>query len=362
MVTQRVVAKPARSSIFLVMTIREGAEAAVRDVLANVSGITRSAGFRAPDDDAITVVGIGSNAWDRLFGTPKPAHLHPFIPFAGDKHTAPSTPGDLLFHLRARQLDVCFEIARILTDELDGLVDIVDEVHGFKYFDERDLLGFVDGTENPEGKDATDAVLVDDDPEFNGGSYVIVQKYTHDLRAWGAQPVEEQERVIGRTKLDDVEFPDDVKPTNSHVALNTIEDAEGNEHDIMRFNMAFGDFKSGEKGTYFIGYAKDPAVTEQMLENMFIGKPEGNYDRILDFSTALTGCLFFVPSIDLLDGMDGFGSGIDESAASEKEQVETEIDRNDEVDDEIRISVDDDNPGDGSLGIGSLRPTANDEK
>ncbi|MEP7025913.1 MAG: Dyp-type peroxidase, partial [Actinomycetota bacterium] len=227
----------------------------------------------------------------------------------GARHTAVSTPGDLLFHIRARRMDLCFELAGQLMSRLRGVARVADETHGFKYFDERDLLGFVDGTENPAVPDAiTAAVIGDEDPGFAGGSYVIVQKYLHDLGAWNALPVEEQERVIGRTKLDDIELPDDAKPANSHVALSTITAADGTEPQIVRDNMPFGSFGggpdgTGESGTHFIGYSATPSVTEQMLTNMFIGSPPGNTDRILDFSTATTGTLFFVPSADFLDDL-----------------------------------------------------------
>jgi putative iron-dependent peroxidase len=183
-------------------------------------------------------------------------------------------------------------------------VRVVDEVHGFKYFDERDLMGFVDGTENPTGPAALAAALVPadgEDPDFAGGSYVIVQKYLHDLAAWNRVPVEEQERIIGRTKLDDIELSDEAKPADSHVALNTIVDEDGQERQIVRDNMPFGRVGAGEFGTYFIGYAADPAVTEQMLRNMFLGDVPGRTDRILEFSTAVTGTLFFAPSADFLD-------------------------------------------------------------
>jgi putative iron-dependent peroxidase len=199
-------------------------------------------------------------------------------------------------------MDLCFELAQLIGERLYGAVAVVDEVHGFKYFDERDLLGFVDGTENPEGDVAADAVFIgDEDRDFAGGSYVIVQKYVHDLAAWNALPTQEQERVIGRTKLANVEMPDDVKPADSHVALNTITDAEGNERKIVRDNMPFGRIGQREFGTYFIGYARTPEVTEQMLRNMFLGDHPHTHDRILDFSTAVTGCLFYVPSADFLD-------------------------------------------------------------
>ena len=177
-------------------------------------------------------------------------------------------------------------------------------MHGFRYFDDRDLLGFVDGTENPTGQAAAAAALTSaDDPDFTGGSYLIVQKYAHDMDAWNALSVEEQEKVIGRTKLADIELPDDVKPSNSHVALNTITDPDGAERQILRANMPFGSVGAGEFGTYYAAYCATPSVTERMLENMFIGDPPGNYDRILDFSTAVTGNLFFVPSADFLDDL-----------------------------------------------------------
>lgn len=300
--SQSVIAPPATSALFLVCTIAPGGESVVRDLLPDVAGLRRSVGFRAPEAGLTCVVGIGSAAWDRLFDGPRPRDLHTFVPLAGPRHCAPSTPGDLILHLRARRMDLCFELARLIGERLGGAATVVDEVHGFKSFDERDLLGFVDGSENPEGALATDSVFTgDEDPEFAGGSYVTVQKYVHDLAAWNALPTQEQERVIGRTKLDNVELSDDVKPADSHVALNTVTDDDGNEQKIVRDNMPFGRVGQGEFGTYFIGYARTPGVTEQMLRNMFLGDRPGVHDRILDFSTAVTGCLFHVPSADFLD-------------------------------------------------------------
>jgi putative iron-dependent peroxidase len=163
-------------------------------------------------------------------------------------------------------------------------------------------MGFVDGTENPDGPIAVSATQIgDEDPAFAGGCYAHVQKYVHDMDSWNSLSTEEQERVIGRTKLDDIEMDDAVKPANSHIALNVIEDDDGNELKIVRANMPFGEVGKGEFGTYYIGYSRTPAVTERMLDNMFIGDPPGNTDRILDFSTALTGGMFFTPTVDFLD-------------------------------------------------------------
>lgn len=329
---QDVLASPAQSAIFLVVTIRPGVEDDVLGLFADIAGLTRTVGFRASDDDLSCVVGVGAGLWDRLYGPPRPVGLHPFQELVGGVHTAVSTAGDVLFHLRARRLDLCFELARQVMSQLADRADVVDEVHGFRYFDERDLLGFVDGTESPSGADATAAVRIgDEDPTFAGGSYVIVQKYLHDLDAWHAQSVEEQERVIGRHKLSDVELPDDVKPSNSHVALNTVNDDDGKQLQIVRDNMPFGTVGSGEFGTYFIGYAANPDVIEQMLQNMFIGDPPGNYDRVLDFSTAVTGGLFFAPPAHFLEDPSDYRTDASRTTATEESSHV-----------------------DGSLGIGSL--------
>jgi putative iron-dependent peroxidase len=337
-IPQPVLTPLSAAAIFLVVTIDPGGEPAARDLLADVAALERSVGFRTPSAGLACVTGIGSSAWDRLFSGSRPAELHPFRELSGTKHRAVSTPGDLLFHVRASQQDLCFEYITQVMARLGDAVTACDEVHGFRYFDERDLIGFVDGTENPTGPKAETAAIIDDsDPEFAGGSYVIVQKYLHDIRAWNALPIEEQEKVIGRTKLSDIELPDEIKPINSHVALNTITEPDGTERQILRANMPFGAPGSGEFGTYYIGYAATPSVTELMLENMFIGRPPGNYDRILDFSTAVTGNLFFVPSADFLDDLPAPPDAVLTNAAPHPPLASTSA-----------------RPG-GSLGVGDLK-------
>jgi porphyrinogen peroxidase len=303
-VAQPVSAPLTRAAIFLVATINPGADnrAAVRAFCADFAGLVRAVEFRDLEAGLSCVMGIGSDAWDRLFGNPRPAELHPFREFrAGSRH-AVVTPGDLLFHIRAKRMDLCFEIAAQIMRRLRGAVTAVDEVHG-RYFDDRDLLGFVDGTENPRGQAVIDAALIGaEDAAFAGGSYVITQKYLHDMAGWNALSTEAQERIIGRTKVADIELDDSVKPTSAHNALTTITE-NGAEFQIVRDNMPFGQTGSGEFGTYFIGYCRSPRVTEHMIENMFVGKPPGNYDRLLDFSRAVTGALFFVPSATFLDSL-----------------------------------------------------------
>jgi len=302
---QPVVAPLTRAAIFLVVTVNPGDDhrATVRAFCEDLPALVRAVAFRDLEGYLSCVTSFGSTAWDRLFGGPRPAELHEFRDIhAGSRH-AVSTPGDILFHIRAARMDLCFELATQFMARLQPAVTPVDEVHGFQYFDDRDLIGFVDGTENPTDRAAADAAIIgEEDAAFAGGSYVIVQKYLHDMPAWNALSTEAQERIIGRTKLSDIELADGVKPSSAHNALTIIEE-NGKEIKILRDNMPFGDVARGEFGTYFIGYARSPRPIEQMLQNMFLGRPPGNYDRLLDFSRAVTGSLFFVPSLDLLESL-----------------------------------------------------------
>jgi porphyrinogen peroxidase len=332
------------AAIFLVVTLNPSpeAETEVRGLCADMANLLRAVGFRDLDGRLSCIVSFGSDAWDRLFGEPRPAELHRFREFRAGARHAPATPGDLLFHIRARRMDLCFELASQIMNRIAGAVSVVDEVHGFGFFDQRDLLGFVDGTENPDGEAALDATLIDDeDPEFAGGSYVIVQKYLHDLKAWNALPTEAQEGIIGRTKLTNVELDATVKPSFAHNELTKIVE-NGEEIKIVRDNMPFGEVGRGDYGTYFIGYARSPGTIEQMLENMFVGKPPGNYDRILDFSRAVTGNLFFVPTADFLENIAAGGPAESTSAKTEPPALDRRA-------------------HDGSLGIGSLKRGVSDE-
>ncbi|HXZ79611.1 MAG TPA: Dyp-type peroxidase [Terriglobales bacterium] len=311
-VAQAVITPLTRAAIFLVVTLQpdSGKRKVIRSFCADLAAIFRAVEFRDIEAGLSCVMGIGSDAWDQLFGAPRPAELHPFREIrAGGRH-AVSTPGDLLFHIRAKRMDLCFEMTTQIMARIGEAVSTADEVHGFRYFDDRDLIGFVDGTENPRGDDAAEAALIgDEDTTFAGGSYVIVQKYLHDLAGWNTLSTEAQERIIGRTKLSDIELDDSVKPTSAHNALTTIVE-NGKEIKILRDNMPFGRPGSAEFGTYFIGYSRSPRTIEQMLENMFVGRPPGNYDRLLDFSRAVSGNLFFVPTATFLDDITEEGDAV----------------------------------------------------
>jgi putative iron-dependent peroxidase len=341
---QAVAAPLTRAAIFLVATLNPGPEnlAVLRSLCGDLAALVRAVEFRDLEGGLSCVIGFGAGAWDRLFGQPRPAELHPFREIRAGARHAVSTPGDLLFHIRAKRMDLSFELMTQIMARIGSAVSVVDEVQGFRYFDDRDLMGFVDGTENPRGAAAADAVVIgDEDADFAGGSYVIVQKYLHDLGAWNALSTEAQERIIGRTKLSDIELDDSVKPTSAHNALTTIVE-DGKEIKILRDNMPFGRPGHGEFGTYFIGYSRSPRTIEQMLENMFIGRPLGNYDRLLDFSRAVTGNLFFVPSATFLDDVT-------------QDQTQPEAAESPAVPAVAETSSSIPPVCDGSLGIGSLK-------
>ncbi|MGA7753467.1 MAG: Dyp-type peroxidase [Candidatus Sulfotelmatobacter sp.] len=355
-VAQPVDAPLTRAAIFLVATINSGSGslATVRSFCGDLAALVRAVEFRDLEGRLSCVIGFGSDAWDRLFGQPRPAELHPFREIRVEARHAVSTPGDLLFHIRAKRMDLCFELATQIVARLGTAVSPADEVHGFRYFDDRDLMGFVDGTENPRGAAATAAVLIDEeDPGFAGGSYVIVQKYLHDLDAWNTLSTEAQERIIGRTKLSDIELDDSVKPTSAHNALTTIVE-NGKEIKILRDNMPFGRPAHEEFGTYFIGYSRSPRTIEQMLENMFIGRPPGNYDRILDFSRAVTGNLFFVPSATFLENV-GEDETVDDQAAAVESPTAAVVKTSSSNPSSSTSPSSNSSMRDGSLGIGSLK-------
>jgi putative iron-dependent peroxidase len=293
------------NTIFMVWSFRDNLEMApvFKRLCALLINLNNSANVRFPVSRASCVMGISHDAWLRLeLPTPLPKELVNFEPIIGERHTAVSSKGDLHFHIRADTTGICYDIASAITDLLSPVAISIEEIHGFRYWDSRSILGFVDGTENPHGQDRELFSMVsDEDPAYKGGSYLFVQKYVHDLSAWKNLSTEQQEKVIGRYKANDIEMADDVKPSNSHIALANV----GDDFKIVRDNMPFGNMSTNEMGTYFIAYASTFTTVQKMLTNMFIGSPAGNYDRILDFSTAKTGTLFFVPTFNMVDDFSG---------------------------------------------------------
>jgi putative iron-dependent peroxidase len=247
----------------------------------------------------VSAIGFGASAWPRLFGGNPPAGLVPFAALSDGTRTAPATPADVLLHIHSESHDANFALARAVIERLTGAVTTVEEIHGYRRPGNRDLTGFIDGTENPKGDERPEAALVgDEQAEFAGGSYVSVQRFVHDLVRWERMPVAEQEAVIGRTKADDVEMDDEVKPPTAHIARVVIEE-DGQELQILRHSLPYG--TTGEHGLYFIAYGRSPHPFRRMLERMVLAGEDGHYDHLLDYTRPVTGAAFFVPSIDFLE-------------------------------------------------------------
>ena len=305
---QNVTDLPNNNTVFLVWAFKKNItkkllNSTFEKVCGLVGNLNNSVADRFPEGRASVTIGISHSAWLSL-GLPKPLpkELKDFQPIKGSKHTAVATEGDLHFHIRAHNQSLAYDMAATINEVMQPIADCIVNVQGFRYWDGRAIIGFVDGTENPRGAEREQfAVVGDEDPDYQGGSYLFVQKYVHDMNAWRALPVSEQEKVIGRSKEMDIEMDDDTKPSNSHSALANV----GDDLKVVRDNMPFHDPISHQMGTYFICYANTFSTVEKMLTNMFIGNPAGNYDRLLDFSTAETGTLFFVPSLDMLDEFAG---------------------------------------------------------
>ena len=348
--SQNVLDYPGENTIFMVWNFKKDQEvgAVFERICALVINLNNSGEIRFPGSGATCVMGIGYDAWRRLgLPAPLPKELENFMPIAGEKHTAVATRADLHFHIKGITKSICYDMAAALALMLDPVAVSAEEVHGFRYWDGRSILGFVDGTENPEGeKRAFFGLIGEEDPAYKGGSYVFVQKYIHDLNAFKALPVAEQEKVFGRYKENDVEMSDEVKPSNSHSALANV----GDDLKVIRDNMPFGNMSTNEMGTYFIAYASTFSTVKKMLTNMFIGSPAGNYDRLLDFSTPKTGSVFFVPSVPFLKNIASGAPALEvvPAAAETRGPLQEVGSRSSAL-----TSL-----GDGSLSIGSLKKEA----
>ena len=292
-----------RSAVFLTLLVAPGeaAAAAVRRAAAGFPALSEEIAGLDPEAGLGSVLALGAAAWERLFPDAKPEGLAPFTPFRDGDRVAPATAADVLLHLRADRLDLCFELARRWTESLGDAVQVVEEVHGFRYMDSRDLTGFVDGTENPEGEHRAEVALLPDGP-FAGGSYVDVQRYVHDLGAWNRLSVAAQEGIIARTKADNVEFAAEDKPETAHIKRVSIKD-DGVSVEILRHSMPYGTV--AEHGLYFIAYAGRADSFRRMLERMIVADDGGHYDHLMDYSRAVTGASFFAPARDWLAAQGG---------------------------------------------------------
>lgn len=292
--------EPSESALFLILRVPDRARngAVVGRSASRVPALTAKLAKSAPRARLTSVVSLGPELWDVLSPGKRPKAFRTFRPLEVGGRRAPATGGDLLVHLLSRRPDLCFELAMQVRKELGAAALPMDEVQGFRYLDSRDLTGFIDGTENPKGKERAPAALVGkEDPPFAGGSFAFTQRYVHDLAAWGGLPVPEQEKVIGRRKRDSQELSDRAKPPTAHISRTVIEE-DGEELEILRHSFPYG--TTSESGLFFIAYTRDLAIPEKMLSRVMGSSGDGLHDRLMEFSRAVSGANFFAPSLRML--------------------------------------------------------------
>jgi putative iron-dependent peroxidase len=296
-----------RAAKFIVLDVTQAMHTAtVARVLASIP--ERCARLRAawPNEFVHCTVSFSSSLLRTLGVQPLPRELEDFQALEGGGYRMPATGGDVLLHIHGSRADLCFELATQLRIELGEHVRIKDEVDGFMYLDERDLTGFIDGTENPHGDERIEVAFIgEEDAPLTGGSYVFAMRFVHDLAKWRGLGVPAQEQVMGRTKADSVEFSDDVKPKTAHIARVVIEE-DGEELEIVRHSLPFGGTE--EAGLYFLAYCRTRSTFDKMLTRMLgrgDGEEAGVVDALLQFTRATSGAYFFAPSLAQLRALGG---------------------------------------------------------
>jgi putative iron-dependent peroxidase len=284
---------------FLIFMASDGAERstwirAIREILPTAKTLAA----REKRAELFCAFGIGSALWDRVSPEKRPAGLRPFRAVEANGRVAPATGGDLWVQMSSRRHDLNLDLAMALVRRLRPVATLTEEVHGFRYRDSRDLTGFIDGTENPTGKARADAALIGEkDRRFAGGSYVAVQRYVHDLERWQKLDDREQEQIIGRTKRSSIELPKSQKPDTAHISRVVIE-RDGVELQILRQSYPWGTVR--DAGLYFVAYTKSLDIFDLMLARMMGTVEDGLHDRLMEFSRAVTGATFFVPSMETI--------------------------------------------------------------
>ena len=253
-----------------------------------------------PEAEIKTSIAFGPELWAKLYHT-TPEGFKQLEPIQG-AFEMPVVPADVLIHIASARTDICFALSQSFFDGIQNQVEVLDERVCFRYLDGRDLTGFIDGTENPQFPDdrAETALLGEDSGIFEDGSFIFAQRYVHELEKWKRLKVDAQENVIGRSKLESIEMDDEHKPENAHIARVVIEDNEGEELEILRHSLPYGDGQ-GEQGLFFIAYTKDLTRIDRMLVNMFGTQGDGIHDRLLHFVTPMDGAYFFTPNEEVLE-------------------------------------------------------------
>ncbi|MGE8558338.1 MAG: Dyp-type peroxidase [Acinetobacter sp.] len=291
---------PSDHARFIVLRLKDLTIDELKEKLADLFTTRDRLITQHPNAQIKTGVAFGPELWTQLYNQ-SPVGFKQLQPIQGS-FQMPVVPADLLIHIASARADICFALSQSFFEGIQEKVEVLDERVCFRYFDGRDITGFIDGTENPQFPDdrAEVALLGEDAGIFADGSFVFAQRYAHNLEKWKQLKVDAQENVMGRTKLESIELDDEVKPKNAHIARVVIEDEEGEEMEILRHSLPYGEGR-GDQGLFFIAYTKNLNIIDHMLEHMFGTAGDGIHDRLLQFVTPMDGAYYFAPSEELLE-------------------------------------------------------------
>ena len=291
------------SAYFLCLNIKDPIIA--KQLLLSINGKSKELSTQHPNADLKSVIGIGCAAWEKLFRTSAPNDLHDFFSLRNSFTEAVSTQFDLLIHIRSERHDINFELASSLMQEYSQGLTLVDEVSGFRYLDNRDLTGFVDGTENPQSEaDRIRVALKPGNDALSQGSFIHIQRYQHNLQTWNATPLKQQEDSIGRSKFDNIEYKTSEKPLTSHIKRTGIKREDGSPVEMLRHSMPYGNTQ--ENGLVFISYASTADSFPLMLKSMINGDEHGNQDQLLKYTRAISGAALYAPPIEFLNDSNNY--------------------------------------------------------
>lgn len=288
---------------FLCLNIQD--PAAAKELLLSIQKKAEQLSAQHPEAQLTSVIGVGLSAWKQLFKTKIPDGLINFSSISNSFTQAPATQFDLILHIRSERHDINFELASRVMGKCSSGLSCADETHGFRYLDNRDLTGFVDGTENPQtAEDRARVALTPGTSPFSQGSFIHIQRYIHKLSAWGSTSLQQQEDTIGRSKAENIEYSSDEKPLTSHIKRSGIKDKDGAPVEILRHSMPYGNTQ--ESGLFFISYAGQADRFPLMLDSMIKGDEHGNQDHLLKYTTAVSGAAFYAPPIEYLDNEENY--------------------------------------------------------
>mgnify|MGYP000610317935 CR=1 FL=1 len=289
-----IIAEASSNALFITLNVNRSAIDAFKNTLSTSPTLIDEIQQQFPDAELHAAIGLSSLIWPKV-DTKCPQHLAPFPHIVGPEVEIKPTDVDMVLHIRASRYDATYQLANTLYRAFGESVTLVEEVHCFKYLDNRDLTGFVDGTENPEGEKRKAVALVgEEDPDFQYGSYFHLMRFVHDLEKWEKEDLKTQEDVFGRTKYSNQEYPAAKKSVHAHTKRTSIKDADGKSMEILRQSMPFASLT--KKGLMFASYSNNPAIFNLMLDSMIKGDQQGNTDHLMKYTEATSGQAFFVPS------------------------------------------------------------------